>query len=399
MRILLIGLMGISLTGAGPCTHEAAPSTPAADAAPALWGDLVPGPYTVGFRVIRDSDTARGFRPRSPEGAELDPIARPIQISLWYPAATATRSSPLAFGNYAELLGLEGQAATLDSAHAEDGRREMVQYLISLGAGQSAATHLLATETAAHADAKPARGRFPLVVILSGKDGSPLEHVVLAEYLASYGFLVAATPAMGTDQRAMAWTGEDVLTQLRDLDFVLGLLTSEASADLTQIGLVGFSFGAGPAVMAGRQRDGVRAIVSLDGSIGFRDRIPVYRAIMTTEAHRLAPVLHFNVLGEERNEIDYLDSLAPELAVASLSGATHLAFTSLGMFRRAVPDLNLAPFADLPDPARVHMIALALTRAFLVAHLTDKPEEWSAIAAQAPKLGNWPPDAGRLRVR
>ncbi len=394
MRVLILALIvGIAHACRGS-PHWFARAT---DSLAPLWGDLSPGPYSVGFDVVRGSDESRPFRPLAIDGSQLAAVARPMQISLWYPAIAHSHSSALLFGDYAALLGTEGRAAPLDPASAAAGRQELVTYFVSLGATESAANQLLQTVTAGRRAATRSPGRHPVVVILAGKDGSPVEHVVLAEYLASHGFVVAATPAMGTERRTMAWTATDVMAQVADLEFVFRRLQSQAGADLTRIGLIGFSFGAGSAIIAGQQHQNVQAIVSLDGSIGFRDRIPVYRSMAIASSRRVAPILHFNVLGEERNEIDYLDSLVPRLAVAGLAHADHLAFTSLAMVRSAVPNLALAPFHAVPDPARVHMIAVSLTQAFLAAHLQNRPGVWSAVTAQAPRLGSWPPEAGHLR--
>jgi hypothetical protein len=370
--------------------------TPADSVSP-LWGGLNAGPYSVGFDVVRRADSSRVFRPVAIDGAELPPIPRPIQISVWYPAVAGAHSTTVVFADYAALLGTEGRAAVLDTVASAAGCRELASYLVSLGASEPAVDRLLRTPSGARRSVTRARGRFPVVVILAGKDGSPLEHVVLAEYLASHGFLVAATPAMGAGRRAMAWTAEDVRAQVADLATVLRNLQSYPGTDVTRIGLIGFSFGAGSAIIASQEHGAVRAIVSLDGSIGFRDRIPVYRSMPLVRSPGLPPVLHFNVLGEERNEIGYLDSLASTVAVASLAGADHLALTSLGMFPGAVRDLELAPFHAVSDPVRVHTIVVTMARAFLAAHLQDRPEEWAAVTRASPRLGSWPPEAGQLR--
>lgn len=73
--------------------ESARPVEPAPDLArrPLIWPEAEPGPYEVGYRVLHEYDPTRTFKPkfdyfgRPTEGS----IARPIQISVWYPAAAA----------------------------------------------------------------------------------------------------------------------------------------------------------------------------------------------------------------------------------------------------------------------------------------------------------------------
>ena len=63
-------------------------------AAPALWGGLPAGPHPVGFRVIGHRDATRPLADGTP---------RPLQISLWYPAAASDRPALV----YRDLAGPE----------------------------------------------------------------------------------------------------------------------------------------------------------------------------------------------------------------------------------------------------------------------------------------------------
>ena len=67
-----------------------------------LWGPLKPGPRAVGFRVVNARDSSRPLA-----GAKG---GRPIQISLWYPAA-AGRDTPMTYGDY---VGLAASERTLE---------------------------------------------------------------------------------------------------------------------------------------------------------------------------------------------------------------------------------------------------------------------------------------------
>ena len=69
---------------------------------PAIWGDLEPGPYAVGFKTIEKYDYSRVSRPEHDYfGRPLDgERARPIQICIWYPAESTTELPPMVYGEY-----------------------------------------------------------------------------------------------------------------------------------------------------------------------------------------------------------------------------------------------------------------------------------------------------------
>ena len=84
--------------------ESARPVEPSPDLArrPLIWPAAEPGSYEVGYRVLHEYDSTRTFKPkfdyfgRRTEGS----IARPIQISVWYPAAPAPGLSRMKLEDY-----------------------------------------------------------------------------------------------------------------------------------------------------------------------------------------------------------------------------------------------------------------------------------------------------------
>src|SRR5688572_22257719 len=97
-------------------------AAPAA-AAPTIWGGLEPGPHAVGFRQLERLDPARPFwMPRTLDGKPRDrERARPIRISVWYPAAAATGAT-LTVGDYVALIGVEDRLGPGTAETAQAGR-------------------------------------------------------------------------------------------------------------------------------------------------------------------------------------------------------------------------------------------------------------------------------------
>ena len=140
--------------------------SPAADAQSFLdWNGLKAGPYPVGFRAVATTDTTRTWqtpldyrgRPRPGFGN------RPIQVSIWYPAETASLARSMTYGDYVDLLAWEIGPAK-PGAGAGKTAREQFQRMSGLpvtAEGIGAFEKLYGAKVRATRDARPAPGRFP----------------------------------------------------------------------------------------------------------------------------------------------------------------------------------------------------------------------------------------------
>src|SRR5688572_22606212 len=179
-------------------TLVAAAAPPAGAQAP-LWGRLEAGAHAVGFTTLGVYDRARPCVPHRARG--VDPCARApgrqVRVALWYPARRGAGGA-MRHLDYAQLDGDAVDLGLTGAARAELGRRVYEGRLAELG-GDTArlaerAPPVYALPVAARAVAPAAAGRFPLVVF----PGFPSAQTVLAEYLASHGYVVAATELLGT---------------------------------------------------------------------------------------------------------------------------------------------------------------------------------------------------------
>jgi dienelactone hydrolase len=221
---------------------------PARAASPALWGGLEPGAYDVGFTVLHLIDESR------PYGSSA---VRPLDVSLWYPVLkgeSAESRHVLPFSDYVDLY----------AGSAERYRRESFAQ-----DPETAVQRLLATPTFAVRDAAPAAGPFPLVVYAPGHAGTPLTHTPTAEYLASHGYAVAIVPSQGDASTGMTFDVYGQEQQVRDIEVALGALRNRSSVDRSRINLVGYSFGGGSVLVAAMRVPGIRAVVSLDGTVAW----------------------------------------------------------------------------------------------------------------------------------
>ncbi len=237
-----------------------------------LWGNLEPGPHAVGFTQWERSDASRPYRTaRDLEGRpRAGERARPIRMSIWYPAMPSD-AKPLTFGDYVDMIGAEGRVGAISDEEKRNGENALFGFplLRTVTAEQRAKLRPLASR--AVRDAKPAPGKYPLIVYSLGS--AVIAHVT-PEYLASHGYVVVQAPRLG----AFAGLGPDVgdaldfETKLRDMDFVIGKMRDFPQADLANMATIGFSAGGRWALATAMKNPDVKAVVSLDSVMLFNDR-------------------------------------------------------------------------------------------------------------------------------
>jgi hypothetical protein len=212
------------------------------------------GSHRVGWRFQIERDATRSYAPA--EGDRSGPGPRPIAITTWYPAA-ASGGSPAVFRDFARL----GAFASYVSPPATAETDTVSQAIKD--------TSPAALEGPANAfqNAPIAAGRFPLVLFAHS---TPLGQSALSEYLASSGFVVAGLMSRGATAGAYRLSVEDVQAMADDIELAYRRLSALPNVDASRVAVVGMSNGALGAIGAANKLSVVRAVVSLDGTIGER---------------------------------------------------------------------------------------------------------------------------------
>jgi hypothetical protein len=317
------------------------------------WGRLEPGPYAVGYTVMQKIDHSRTFGPRTdlPNRITLDDHPRPIQINVWYPAVKNDSIERMKYEGYVEWIGVIGKTHTLNDDAKKTGRDEFTKYFSSFGTPKEKIVQLMNTVTAAIKNGIHEKGLFPLILFAPGIGDSPVMHTIICEYLASQGYIVASVPSMGWAMREMFPTASCVETQTRDLEYTMTVMREYPSVDIRRIGAVGFSLGSCSALILAMRNIDLDAVVSLDGSIGFKDRITLVKeSPFYNPVNVRIPFLHLNVMGNKRNDLVIIDSMRSSLrTIIGIKGIGHMNFTSIGMVAGIIPGFlrSIEPNAKL----------------------------------------------------
>ncbi len=176
-----------------------------------------------------------------------DMNGRPVQINVWYPAAAAGSTRQMRFGDYVD----QSSAEIFSKFNAVMKERNQRNAVDSVPSDQFGA--LQATPMNAYADAPAAEGRFPTVLYFGGLDAEINSNVILAEYLASQGYIVASVSLLGpTDEQTFqSRTPGDLEATVRDMEFAWSILFEEPNTDKAKLAAMGHSVGAIEAVLLG----------------------------------------------------------------------------------------------------------------------------------------------------
>jgi hypothetical protein len=288
---------------------------------------------------------------------------------------------------YADYL----SSAVGDSAGQESAgtlERENVRTsLVARGVPENVVENLFASPMLAVVE--PMRApypRFPLVVIAQEEGENAADQAVLAEFLTSYGYIVATCPSPTRSTGPMtsaADTARVTEDQVADLAFVTSRVRTRADVAPRQLAVIAHGFGARAALLFS-MRNSVRALVSLDGGIGIRGGTTgLERATAFNPSATKVPVLHMYQVQDSLMVPDFgvLSSLGSrELWRAQTTGLRHRHFTTLGAAAAAFPKIGEATGATLLTGSDYGSV-LRETLVFLDAFMKGLPEPFRKAPA------------------
>lgn len=284
-----------------------------------------PGPYSVGLNVVDQYDPTRAYPASSKHLSKSSVIddARPLQTLIWYPSVRSTAES-MTVGNYVEL------ADTEIHFNAPDVKGNRWRSLLK----SSLDIPLLAVR-----DAKPASGRYPVLIYAPSDSSVSWENADLCEYFASHGYVVLASPSMGASTRDLTDDLDGINAQARDISFLVTYAESVPVADLSQVAVVSWSWGGISSLFASARDSRIDALVEMDGSIRYYPGL-VKKAGDVRPDRMTIPLLFFtrNVSLEDLDNdgVSAADKDGPNILNAWIDGDLH----TVNMLGMAHPEFS-----------------------------------------------------------
>lgn len=347
-----------------------------------------PGAYSVGFQVVEQYDRSRTFlaSPNAPASADKGETPRPIQTLIWYPANPSTRPA-MTFGDYARLIRTE----TSFNKPVDQGK---VQSFVD--AFFHGTTDALSW---AVRDAEKQPGQFPVVIYAPSVNAPATENIELCEYLASWGFVVLASPSMGASSRQMTIDLEGANAEALDISFLLDFAKTLPNVDISAVAVAGYSWGAMGALFATARDKRIDALVSLDGSFRYSPET-VQAAADIHPDQMTTPLLVFSRAEEPLEAWDKTQPgktcvCAPsvlnewthgDLIHARMPAMSHIQFSSVYQrserFRKEALHFSPEDYS-LEEGAQSYGWIAVYTRQFLSAYLKRDPEAQAFLARTA----------------
>jgi hypothetical protein len=225
-------------------------------ATPSIFGEMRPGPYAVGFRVLILRDESRPLRPKKDYfgNADTSDRARVVAVHVWYPAV-APAAPPMTIAD-----AMDSTQTAVARLTFRRGKRDFIEQNFGKVDDQTW-QRFLAMPLLAHKDAAFAPGTFPLV--LGQLRGFSTE--LTNEYLASHGYVIAMTAGPRPAESLPAAPALEVA--VRDMELAWVRLKNEPFVNRTKLALLGFSGAGFSQVLLAMRNPDVDALVDLESAI------------------------------------------------------------------------------------------------------------------------------------
>ncbi|HMB93471.1 MAG TPA: hypothetical protein VKP65_21645, partial [Rhodothermales bacterium] len=227
------------------------------------------GPHAVGFRVLETTDYSRAIGPKQNYTGASQPgnDALPLPISIWYPAQPGT-GEPMEYGTYLALAqthkrGSFGPITDADREAAANLPQGIARFAFGAPLTDAELAAIMEQPAATRRDANADAGSFPLIVAsLYGTQSANL----LAEHLASYGYVVVTIPMRPEVTRQQVTVPQLAIeTQSRNWEFALAQVRGLSFVDTDRMGLLGLNFDGFSVLNVQMRNMQADAVVSLDG--------------------------------------------------------------------------------------------------------------------------------------
>jgi dienelactone hydrolase len=223
--------------------------------------------------LVKQYDRTRSFTPQrgilASVFSKYENRGRPIQTVIWYPSEKGGQR--VKYDDYLQLTGWETdfERSPREQTRVVDAWLQMV----TEGKRKKQVEDERRRVMWAVRDAVPKTGRFPVVIYAPSINNTAFENADIAEFLASHGYIVIASPTVGEASR---YIKKDLLhaeLQAADIRFLIDFAKTLPQADLTRVAAAGFSWGGLSNILAASKDQRIKALVCMDGAVRYYNSI------------------------------------------------------------------------------------------------------------------------------
>lgn len=218
--------------------------------------------HYAGYKTIHSTDSSRLYKPGVSASNPL--YYRPVDMDIWYPAVKPELSTGMIYKDFLSLF-VNRPNFYRDTITPAGAINEMAKAFCNMNKC-SDSTKLLYYKTASFKNAKPAKGKFPLVIYLASFGSNGFENYTLFEELAQQGFVVVSINSIGRFPGTMTMKYDDVMQQVYDALYSFNFLSRFSYINFSKTGIVGYSWGGLAGSILSGKIPNPTCVVSLDGS-------------------------------------------------------------------------------------------------------------------------------------
>jgi hypothetical protein len=322
------------------------------------WKSIQTGRYPIGYKTIRVIDSSRPYSisPRVP---------RIFPLHIWYPALRSN-ARKMRFIDYVQ----SDQNPTWGEHTAMDVLLDNLRQYGDSARAQEVGSKLADVRTASEKKATAAPGRFPVVLFGNGLNTPGFFYTLMAEYLASHGYVVVEFPSLPENSSSLhsGFDERSILNQLADTEAALGQIAGFSFVDTGKLALVSWSLGGVVQILFQMKNRSVKALVSLDGASQYEYGNDLLKTSVYYDGERFGvPFLNLTGAGSSGAAVPrsrfFYDSLACNKQAFVFEKLTHPDFTSFKQYIRWLdrPDEELqASYEKMCEITRLFVDAVVL---------------------------------------
>jgi hypothetical protein len=344
------------------------------------------------FLLIFALITSNGDKSTYPIGFNLLTIIdstntsfRKIPLGIWYPTSGNPGKPDVVIAEYLKSH-LRSHEYLVLSAIASNNSSDSVKLWQTLNKSLDAVKN----------GAFPQK-KYPLILYAASMNADLGENYEMMEHLAKHGYIVGAISSLGPNYERLRFDLPSVKAQEADLWMALKYLINQPYVDTNKIGVMGFSYGALPAVRMATNGLNIKALVTLDGShTYFRDLI--FEDTLLYQKKVFIPYLQFSqrkfktdepdnyfltkqISGKSfylrSNKMDHQDFSSNYLLVKSFSPDTLFEKNQLRVYYESI---------SKAEKRRGYELTKDLVKTFFDASLKDEENKYDTLSQKIARL-------------